>query len=170
MSKTEWIKSIVSVGIAADWNIKTYKTALSESDCLPKEITERYKGYTIPQDFILFLSNVKSCMFHDESVWIITTEDYAGVAESEYRWNEFEMMDVESLERDKDVEGAAEIRKWWDRHLPICISVASGFSHYAIDLKDGSVVYGYEPDFEEVEHVASSFREFMESGELFLVG
>ncbi|MCC8437763.1 SMI1/KNR4 family protein [Brevibacillus sp. M2.1A] len=57
-----------------------------------------------------------------------------------------------------------EITKFWDRYLPIALSVRNGYTVYAIDLGSefGSIVCGYEPEFEEVEQIASSFEQFLD--------
>jgi len=39
--------------------------------------------------------------------------------------------------------------------------VDGDYAYYAIDVNDGSVVYGYEPEFEEVTIIAKSFGEFL---------
>ena len=54
--------------------------------------------------------------------------------------------------------------RWWGEKLPIVMSVDGGYSFYAIDLSNnkGTIVKGYEPEFEEVEEVASSIEEFFE--------
>jgi len=38
----------------------------------------------------------------------------------------------------------------------------TSYAYYAISMKDGSVVYGAEPEFEECDTVADSFEYFME--------
>ncbi|MBQ8194632.1 MAG: hypothetical protein IJZ47_04620 [Oscillospiraceae bacterium] len=47
--------------------------------------------------------------------------------------------------------------------MPIAISVKDGYRFWAIDLKEkiGSVVCGYEPEFEDVEIVAEDFEQFL---------
>ncbi|WP_370511691.1 hypothetical protein [Brevibacillus sp. AG162] len=48
--------------------------------------------------------------------------------------------------------------------MPIALSVRNGYTYYAIDLGNefGSIVCGSEPEFEEVEHIASSFDQFLD--------
>ena len=55
----------------------------------------------------------------------------------------------------------AAIRDFWTEHLPIFMSLSDGYAYYAISMKDGSVVYGREPEFEECETAAPSFDAFM---------
>jgi hypothetical protein len=70
-----------------------------------------------------------------------------------------------SLEAAMDDEiWKSEITAWWDRYLPIVMSVEDGYSFYAIDVTEdqGAVVRGSEPEFEEVDKVANSFEQFLE--------
>ncbi len=65
----------------------------------------------------------------------------------------------------------AEIKSFWNEHLPICLSLKDGYSYYALCLKDGTIVTGEEPEFEETTEVAPSFRDFLQmlcNGELDL--
>ncbi|HAA6465519.1 TPA_asm: hypothetical protein GFZ78_01130 [Listeria monocytogenes] len=41
------------------------------------------------------------------------------------------------------------------------MSVGGCYEYYAITLKDGSVVHGSEPEFEESSIVAESFADFL---------
>ncbi|EAF5052010.1 hypothetical protein C2W34_08740 [Listeria monocytogenes] len=41
------------------------------------------------------------------------------------------------------------------------MSVGGCYEYYAITLKDGSVVHGSEPEFEESSIVADSFADFL---------
>ena len=42
------------------------------------------------------------------------------------------------------------------------LSVKDGYAYYAISMKDGSIVQGTEPEFEECTPVTSSFADFLE--------
>ena len=70
-----------------------------------------------------------------------------------------------------DNSWTAEIKSFWNEHLPICLSLKDGYSYYALCLKDGTIVTGEEPEFEETTEVAPSFRDFLQmlcNGELDL--
>ncbi len=84
---------------------------------------------------------------------------------------EFEELSLEVAEGDD--EWKEEIKRWWDKKLPIIISVRDGYSFFAIDLENdcGNIVKGEEPEFEETEIVASSFYEFLDmliNGEMII--
>lgn len=53
-----------------------------------------------------------------------------------------------------------EITKFWDMYLPIALSVRNGYTDLGSEF--GSIVCGYEPEFEEVEQIASSFHQFLD--------
>lgn len=70
-----------------------------------------------------------------------------------------------------DASWKDEIGKFWDGHLPVFLSLESGYAYYAISIEEGSIVYGSEPEFEECQTVADSFEDFMKkviSGEIRL--
>ncbi|WP_342547986.1 SMI1/KNR4 family protein [Paenibacillus sp. FSL P2-0089] len=122
-------------------------------------ITSRYKG--LPKEYSDFLSVVETCVAPGEQTWFICEAEFNHSAETEFRWNEFEMLSVEAAAGDPAWQ--SEITAWWDHHLPIVMSVKDGYSFYAIDLTtdSGAIVHGCEPEFEEVEQVADSFGEFL---------
>jgi hypothetical protein len=67
---------------------------------------------------------------------------------------------------DRDSELIAEVREFWDAHLPFLMSVDDGYSYYAIRTATdgfGQVVAGREPEFEEATAVAESFDRFLGS-------
>ncbi|WP_340026517.1 SMI1/KNR4 family protein [Paenibacillus sp. FSL K6-1096] len=126
---------------------------------LDSGITSRYKGW--PNEYLEFLEVVETCVAPDEQTWFICEAEFNHSAETEFRWNEFEMLSVEAAAGDP--AWLSEITAWWDHHLPIVMSVEDGYSFYAIDLTtdSGVIVHGCEPEFEEVETVADSFGEFL---------
>jgi len=71
-------------------------------------------------------------------------------------------MSLQIAADDDDTEWQNSIVKFWDNHLPIYLSVASGYEYYAIRMSDGFVVHGIEPEFEETTDVAPSFARFIE--------
>ena len=89
--------------------------------------------------------------------------------EKAWQWNEWELFSLEAAGNDAAWKDG--IRKFWDGHLPFFLSLESGYAYYAIFIKEGSIVYGSELEFEECQTVASSFEDFMKriiSGEIRL--
>ncbi|MBC2580558.1 SMI1/KNR4 family protein [Clostridium sp. DJ247] len=127
---------------------------------LDNSILSRYKQ--IPNDYLEFLKMVKQCISPSEKTWFICENEYNNDSDIAFKWNEFELLSLEAAEQDE--EWKSEITGWWEKHLPIVMSVDDGYSFYAIDLTNdiGAVVQGYEPEFEEVEKIASNVEEFFE--------
>jgi len=139
------------------WDI----TLKSESGLeLGDSIISRYKE--IPPNYVEFLKRVKQCIAPNEKTWFICEDEYNNNSNIAFKWNEFELLSLEAAENDK--EWKTEIVSWWDKHLPIVMSVDEGYSFYAIDLNDniGSIVQGFEPEFEEVEKIANNIEDFLE--------
>lgn len=127
---------------------------------LPYEILSRYTN--IPNEFLRFLELADECVTKDEKSWFLCINDYKGTSDSAFSWDEFEKISLEAAEDDNQYK--QEIVKFWDGYLPIAFSLGNGYGYYALDVKNdfGSVVYGYEPEFEEPDKVAASFLEFLE--------
>lgn len=127
---------------------------------LNESILDRYKK--IPNNYLDFLKIIKQAISPNEKTWFICEDEYNNNSDIAFKWNEFEIMSLEVAEDDQ--EWKEEIIAWWDKHLPIIMSVDDGYSFYAIDLTDDKecIVKGYEPEFEEVEKVADSIEEFFD--------
>lgn len=126
-------------------------------NCLPQVIERRY--INIPQQWLDFISAVKSLINDDETTWFLCEDDFDVRKEHSFRWNEWEIISLESAE--SDIEWESTIKEFWNIHLPILMSVKGGYSYYAISMENGSVVYGNEPEFEECRMVANSFEQFL---------
>jgi hypothetical protein len=65
-----------------------------------------------------------------------------------------------------DADCAAEVRAFWDAHLPFLLSVRDGYAYFAVCTAAdgfGRIVAGREPEFEEATVVADSFEQFLAS-------
>ncbi|MDE5777525.1 MAG: SMI1/KNR4 family protein [Lachnospiraceae bacterium] len=137
------------------WNIECNE---GQGEYLPETIIKRYKN--IPKQWREFIGGIKCMMSSDDTTWFLCAEDFVTQSDEAFQWNEWELLSLESVE--DDTKWQNEIRKFWDNHLPIVMSVKGCYSYYAIAIKDGSIVHGSEPEFEECEIVAPSFMYFME--------
>lgn len=148
-------KSFVAYMKENGWSVE-----LSEAPCevLPEAITNRYKN--IPPDWREFICGIKHMVSSDETTWFLCAEDLDIQGDKAFQWNEWELISLEAAEG--DTQWKSRIKSFWDEHLPIVMSVRGCYSYYAIALKDGSVVRGAEPEFEECETVAASFTDFTE--------
>ena len=123
---------------------------------LNEDFRARYKE--IPADYLRFLAEVFESVAPDEQTWFLCEPDYNGSSNAEFRWDEFERLSLEAAVGDE--AWTAEITAWWDRHLPIVLSVDGGYSFYAVELATGAIVHGAEPEFEEVDVVAPHLDAF----------
>lgn len=124
---------------------------------LPQVIKERYK--TVPQSWLDFINTVRSMQNNDETTWFLCQDAFDRQKQSAFGWNEWETLSLDSAEH--DIAWEMEIKEFWDRHLPILMSVQNGYAYYAICVEDGSIVYGAEPEFERCIIVAPSFEAFL---------
>lgn len=136
---------------------------------LPVEIQDRYK--TFPRDWVLFISNYLSVVNSTETTWFLCSNDYALQDEDSFCWNEWELISLQAAIDNNDVAWQDSICKFWDKHLPILLSVADGYEYYAIRIFDGVIVKGCEPEFEDCSEVANNFGDLLEkimSNEIYL--
>ncbi len=125
---------------------------------LPEAVAGRYRS--CPPSWLALLGAVQELARGDERAWFLCAGDYDVQADQPWQWNEWERLSLEAA--GDDALWTAEIRDFWTEHLPIFMSLSDGYAYYAISMKDGSVVYGREPEFEECETAAPSFDAFME--------
>jgi len=124
---------------------------------LDSSIIARYKE--IPNEYLEFLSVIEKCVTPNETTWFICENEFNNSSDIEFKWNEYELLSLEAAM--EDAVWKSEITAWWDNHLPIVMSGEGGYSFYAIDLTNGAIVRGYEPEFEEVDKVANNLEEFL---------
>jgi hypothetical protein len=136
------------------WNITLKNNDIKN---LPQNVFERYN---IPIEYKQFLENIESCINADENVWFLCIEDYLPKSEDDFRWNEFELISLESA--DDDTELINKIKDYWNKHFPIIMSVRGDYEYYAINVENKKIVYGCEPEFEESKIVANNFYELLE--------
>ena len=83
---------------------------------LPQWITDRY--HNLPDLWLQFIATVSELFSGDETTWFLCAEDYDTRLDHAWRWNEWEMLSLESAEGDQ--AWTDEITAFWDRHLPHC--------------------------------------------------
>ena len=127
---------------------------------LPECINSRYNN--LPAEWVEFLNSISVCVSPDETVCFLCMNDFSRHDDDAFRWNEFELISLQAAIEENNAEWQSSIVKFWDNHLPICLSVAGEYEYYAIRMSDGFIVHGSEPEFEETTDVAPSFARFME--------
>ncbi len=149
------MKQIIQNLIDKGWSVKQDKINLS----FPSDIEQRFTEF--PESFIEFLETISECVSPDSKSWLLCISDYLGISESSFKWDEFEQL---SLEVADDEEWENEIKEFWDKHFPIYVSVRNGYEYAAICLGKenfGKIVFGGEPEFEEIEIVSDSYEKFL---------
>ena len=140
----------------SNFNIKPNK-----GEELNAQFTSRYPR--IPSDYFTFLNSFSLLMNHSETTWFNSISDFNETnTESDFKWNEFEIMSVAVFEG--HMEQQQIIKEFWNKHLPIILSVKDTYAFFAIGVAEenfGKVYFGIEPEFEEPELVAHSFDEFI---------
>lgn len=133
-----------------------YKLNESVGFSLEREIFKRYDR--LSEDYVDFLNFFTNCSNSSDTAWFLNKNDFNLLIDGSFKYNVFEKISLESSFTDHDIEN---IKKYWDRFLPIVFSLHNGYEYYAIDTVNDNIVYGYEPIFEENEIVANSFTEFI---------
>ncbi len=126
---------------------------------IPEHIRKRYKR--IPREYIEFVESLIECTNKANTQWFLSADDFAGTSGYAFAWDAWERMSLESAEDDPEL--IRSIREFWNAHLPIHFDVSDGYAYHALRLSDGAVVAGREPEFEEVEKIARSLRDFVAS-------
>lgn len=141
-----------------EWAKKNNWKITKQTKDLPSDILERYSN--IPESWLSFIEGYGSIMNNKENIWFLTVENFYPKSEDEWRYNEFELISLDTADEDEDF--ISEITNFWNNHIPIIMSVGNGYEYYAIELDSGNIVSGFEPEFEEAETIAESFDEFLE--------
>ncbi|OYD61061.1 hypothetical protein [Rhodococcus sp. OK302] len=121
----------------------------------------RYEAIT--PDFLTWWTSFARLSSADETVWFLSASDYVGADGDVFAWNEFELISLDAAET---AEEASAVVRFWDRHLPILLSVRNGYSFLALVTAGagaGSVVHGEEPEFEESVPFTASFGHLLET-------
>lgn len=124
----------------------------------------------VNDNFFSFINKYMLLTNQSDNVWYIPIDEYSRdtIKEDEFSWNSFE---IESLEYADDADEKKEIKDFWNKHLPFLFSVKDGYSYIAmiIEGKDkGKIVYGREPEYEDVEVISDSFDDFQKLHSKFL--
>lgn len=126
---------------------------------LPEQLKIRYP--VLPRELTEFLAGLAVCSNAEQTAWFLCQADFEGQAASAWRWNEFELMALDGAETERE---KSEITKFWDMHLPILLSVSTGYAFFAVCVaseRSGQVVHGLLGyGIDETSTVANSFDEF----------
>ncbi|MFF1541986.1 hypothetical protein ACFVWL_18075 [Microbacterium sp. NPDC058269] len=128
-----------------------YEPPLPAEDGVPSALR------TAPETVISWVSSFSLLSSSDETVWFLSRRDYSTGAEGAFAWNECEQLSIRSAITDDE---AAAVSRFWERHVPILLSVRDGYEYLAV-RDDGAVVHGAEPEFEEAVVVFSPLEDLL---------
>ena len=123
----------------------------------PMVVGERYP--MLEGGVLEVLSQIKRCIRADEQSWLIAFSDFQSSSSLGFRWNEYEIMALESAATERE---RSLITRFWDEHFPFLLAVQADYDYLAIRISDGSVVHGCAPEWEHPTVFASSFGAFVE--------
>lgn len=112
-----------------------------------------------PEEFIDFMKLFDVCSNKTDDTWFLSYNDYNNQTYSAFPWNEFEQQSLDAAEADQ----IDDVKQFWERHLPILMSVKNGYQYIAIGIGEAhanKIFYGCEPEYEEVVLIADSFAAF----------
>jgi len=124
---------------------------------MPSSITERYP--MLEGGVLEVLSQFSRCSRPDEQSWLLALSDFQAVSSQGFRWNEYEIMALESAANQQERDS---ITRFWDEHFPFLLAVQADYDYLAIRLSDGSVMHGSAPEWELPSVLAPSFEAFVE--------
>jgi hypothetical protein len=83
--------------LKAGWEVELKDSA---SFHLPPTIEDRYPE--LPKDLTEFLAAINTCANADNTAWFLNQEHFQGMSDDAFRWNEFELMEIEAAKQDED--------------------------------------------------------------------
>jgi hypothetical protein len=128
----------------------------------PGVLAARYPP--LPAAYLAFVDGLLECVSPDDTAWFLVRHDFTGRSGSGYRWDEYERMMLEVDEPDE----RPVTRSFWDRHLPILLTVGGDLGYLALALVDsgsdrswGPVRQAFGPDFDSPTDLSPSFGSFL---------
>lgn len=104
-----------------------------DGNSLNVQFLNRYP--TIPIEYLKFLASFSLLTNLSDTTWFNSISDFNETnTESDFKWNEFERMSLESSEDFPDVK--KKVIEFWNHHLPIILSVKNGYSFFAINVSE----------------------------------
>ena len=135
-----------------------WKIELSpEKKGFTNEILQRYSN--IPAEYKSFYELINICSNQSDTNWFISENDLLATDGESFAWNTFEKMSLSAA--DGDYALIKQIEDYWNCYLPIMMCVGDEYEYYAINVTNGAIVNGSEPEFEESSQVANSFLSFL---------
>lgn len=140
------------------WNIEKREVPYGKSNALGKT---SFNKSQIPSDYSLFIEEYSAFINAEDNAWFLMLEDFSEQSDSAFVWNEFETQSLDAALDDADEK---KIKDFWNRHLPIFISVKDGYSFFAIEFREdnkNNIVFGREPEYEATSYFCDSFSDLL---------
>ena len=103
-------------------------------------------------EYLAFVERVRVAESPKGDAWLIASDDFCNPSGSGWNFLE-EQLSIPAAEGDR--QWIADIRAFWNEHLPIAISTRGDYAYLALD-RSGRVVMGVAPELEETWEVAKS--------------
>lgn len=140
------------------WQLEINNNDIS-FDLLSEKI--RIRTLNVPHELKQLMSSLKILENTDATAWFITNNDLTQKNdESSFAWDEFEQ---QSLDASIDKKSKEPIIQFWESHFCFLMSVKTGYSHISVvtkGIEKGKIVFGFEPEYEQVTVLANDFGEF----------
>lgn len=143
--------------IKAGFKVEKYTTEIE----LSKRLLNNYEN--LPPEYLNFLKKNKEIINETDTAWFNLNKEFNENTKNEFKWNEYELLSMEWCEGDS--EELELISKFWNKHIPILLSVKDKYQFLAICLekeKYGEIVHGIEPEFENVTKICGNFSELID--------
>ena len=127
---------------------------------ISKSLINRYED--LPNEYLEFLRKFKEITNKEDTAWFNLNNEYIGITENEFKWNEYELMSLEWSEDDDEIK---KVQEFWNNHVPIIMSVKDEYQFLGICLekeKYGEIIHGREPEFEKVKKICNNFYELID--------
>ncbi len=112
---------------------------------LPKEVTDRY---TLPDDFVFWLANMRKAVSPEGSAWFLLEDDFKPSKDYLMHWNELELLGTHLANDDGDLLLSQQITEFWEKVIPIFMSAGEGYAFFGIDTsRNNAIIMGQEPFF-----------------------
>jgi len=138
----------------AGWRVEVLPQPLA----IPDEVLHRYPW--MPAEHRTLVEELRGVVSLDERAWVVTVAEFSSTSDGAYAWNEWEVQSLDAAGSDDEWRRA--VRGFWDDHLPVLMSVRSGYAYCAMERSSGRIVRGDEPEYEVTTPVASSFLELLQ--------
>jgi len=143
----------------SNWTVLKYDQA-KIFQLLPSGIQRRLAG--VPAVLRELILNYDVVANQTDTAWFVTYTDLTSQNENSFTWDECEKQSLDAADNPED---AQRVTDFWDRHFCFLMSVKNGYSHISVVTSGegiGQVVWGSEPEYEEVSSLAGSVDECVE--------